>query len=171
MARDRSPERSSPADGGVNRLVTSLDKLISKVNHEVTKTDLPTFEGKSYFDWLVLKRASVNTAQNLSASDILTGVTCALRDAAHEAVVGLLEGAAPLAALDARYGRPGLVVMHEVAAVPALPKVSYDGRDHGIFGSRVRNCVGVVRLLDQPDYLFLLAAVTSTVVGLCPFIC
>lgn len=164
MARDRSPERSSPADGGVNRLVISLDKLISKVNHEVTKTDLPTFNGKSYFDWLVLKRAYVNTGQNLSASDILTRVTCALRVAAHEAVVGLLEEArapaAPLAALDARYGRPGLVVMHEVAAVPALPKVSYDGRDHGIFGSRVRNCVGVIRLLDQPDYLFSLPAVS-----------
>ncbi|XP_073954819.1 uncharacterized protein, partial [Choristoneura fumiferana] len=156
-ACDRSPQQYRPEDGGVTRLVNSLEKLINKVNSPVTKTDLPTFDGKSYLDWLALKRAYENTAQGLSASDNLTRLSCALRGAAREAVAGLLAAArapaAVLAALDARFGRPELVVMHEVAAVRALPKVNYDGKDLAIFASRVRNCVEVIRLLNQPDYL------------------
>ncbi|XP_073961015.1 uncharacterized protein [Choristoneura fumiferana] len=128
VACDRSPQQYRPEDGGVTRLVNSLEKLINKVNSPVTKTDLPTFDGKSYLDWLALKRAYENTAQGLSASDNLTRLSCALRGAAREAVAGLLAAArapaAVLAALDARFGRPELVVMHEVAAVRALPKIS-----------------------------------------------
>ncbi|XP_063386428.1 uncharacterized protein LOC134672453 [Cydia fagiglandana] len=154
-AYENSPEQNRPEDGGVTRLVNSLDKLINKVNQ--TKTELPTFDGKSYLDWLALKRVYENKADSFSPTENLARLSRALRGAAREAVAGLLAAArdpgAVVAALDARFGRPELVVMHEVTAVRALPKVSYDGKDLVIFASRIRNCVEVIRMLNKPDHL------------------
>ncbi|XP_061714619.1 uncharacterized protein LOC133523124 [Cydia pomonella] len=150
-----SPEQNRPEDGGVTRLVNSLDKLINKVNQ--TKIDLPNFDGKSHLDWLALKRVYENKADSFSPTENLARLSRALRGTAREAVAGLLAAArdpgAVVAALDARFGRPELVVMHEVTAVRALPKVSYDGKDLVIFASRVRNCVEVIRMLNKPDHL------------------
>ncbi|XP_063541585.1 uncharacterized protein LOC134750352 [Cydia strobilella] len=121
-----------PESGEVPQLIKSLGVLVESVNkgigHAINRVPLPRFDGKSHLDWLGLKKAFENTQGSYTAANNLSRLNTALTGAAREAVAALLVSARDpgvvLNALDARFGRPEIVVAHEVAAVRALPRVS-----------------------------------------------
>lgn len=98
-----------------------------------------------------------DTASSYTDVENLARLSCALRGGAREVAAALLvstrEPGAVLSALAMRFGRPELVVLQEVAAVRALPKVGAEGKDLATFAYRVRNCVEIIKLLNQSDYL------------------
>ncbi|XP_063629855.1 uncharacterized protein LOC134801251 [Cydia splendana] len=124
------PER--PESGEVPQLVKSLGVLVDSVNkgigHAINRVPLPRFDGRLHLDWLSLKKAFENTQGSYTAANNLSRLNTALTGAAREAVAALLVSARDpgvvVRALDARFGRPEMVVAHEVAAVRALPRVS-----------------------------------------------
>lgn len=161
QTRRAAPTAAAACSDGaeVPHLIKSLEVLINNVNkgNSPAINILPRFDGKSHLDWLSLKKCFENTQASYSAGNNLARLNAALTGAAREAVAALLvsarEPGVVLRALDTRYGRPELVVAHEVAAVRALPRVNGEGKDFAIFASRVRNCVEIIRLLDHSEYL------------------
>lgn len=119
--------------------------MYRNVRPDRTYLKLPTFNGKSHLDWLTFKRIYESTESAYSPVENLARLGAALEGAARSAVAALLVSArAPGAVLRAsatRFSRPQLVVMREVAAVRALPKVCSEGNDFAVFTCRVRNCV------------------------------
>ena len=145
-------------------LVTIFKLLANKINTNTSNpspknihVNLPLFDGKSPTDWLGFKRIYSDTQSSYSAAENLARLSLALRGAARDAVCVLLVSARDPAdvirALDMRFGRPELIVINETNSVRALPKVSMDGKDLALFACRVRNCVEIIRLLNQTDYL------------------
>ncbi|KAL0871500.1 hypothetical protein ABMA27_005218 [Loxostege sticticalis] len=81
-------------------------------------------------------KASYSSMENLSR------VNAALYGPAREAVGALLSTANNpgdiISVLELQFGRPELIVLQEVAAVRALPKVNFEGKDLHFFAGRSR---------------------------------
>ncbi|KAL0831974.1 hypothetical protein ABMA28_001474 [Loxostege sticticalis] len=105
----------------------------------------------------MLKRAFQDTSSKFTDAENLARLSHVLKGAAREAVSMLLVMATSpndvLEALDRRFGRPEQIVLQEVNAVRALPKLGTEVKELHIFTTRVRNCVEVAKLVQHSDYL------------------
>lgn len=146
----------------VHQLVSAFDRLVNKIqptnsNHQKLNINLPIFDGKSPLDWLVFKRSYIDSAGTYTPSENLGRLSVALKGAAREAVCVLLATALQpsvvIQELDRRFGRPEQIVLREVASIRILPRINNDLKELSMFSSRVRNCVEVVKLLNETDYL------------------
>uniref|UniRef100_A0A2A4J8D5 Uncharacterized protein n=1 Tax=Heliothis virescens TaxID=7102 RepID=A0A2A4J8D5_HELVI len=142
---------------GVTQLVQALRTLTNNGSNNKNIIKLPVFDGKSSLDWLMFKRAFQDTVGLFTDAENLARLNQAIKGAAREAVSMLLVMAPHaddvIAALDRRFGRPEQIVIKEVNAIRALPKLGQEVSSLFPFATRVRNCVAVTKLLHHTDYL------------------
>uniref|UniRef100_A0A2A4IX21 Peptidase aspartic putative domain-containing protein n=1 Tax=Heliothis virescens TaxID=7102 RepID=A0A2A4IX21_HELVI len=177
ISPNKIPNNFQTPDGATikcehNNLIRVFEALTSKPKKCDIK--LPVFDGKSATDWLAFKRIFIETQASYTTMENLARISSSLRGAAREAVYILLVSANdPMEVIDTlemRFGRPEKIVLQEINAVRALPKVGTEGKDLANFACRVKNCIGIIKLLDQFDYLHSPEIFNSLITKLSPII-
>ncbi|XP_073943295.1 uncharacterized protein [Choristoneura fumiferana] len=56
--------------------------------------------------------------------------------------------------LEQTFALPEMVVLNEIAVVRNLPKISFDQKELNQFACRLRNCIAVIRNLDQIEHIY-----------------
>lgn len=119
---------------------------------------LPIFNGQPT-DWLIFKKIYDESSSSFTPTENLIRISAALRGPARDSVAVLLVAARDpsevIRALETAFARPEQIILVEIAAVRALPKLSNheSANEINVFACKVRNCVEVVRLLQRPEYL------------------
>ncbi|KAL0882586.1 hypothetical protein ABMA27_001036 [Loxostege sticticalis] len=157
--QDSTCLRTLPTNISSNQNGSDFNRLaqaIQSLSKDKMQSRLPSFDGKT-LDWLAFKRAYDASKASYSSMENLSRVNAALYGPAREAVGALLSTANNpgdiISVLELQFGRPELIVLQEVAAVRALPKVNFEGKDLHFFAGRVRSCIAVMKYLDNKSYL------------------
>lgn len=136
-----------------------LANAIADLGKKKTRvSDIPRFDGRA-LDWLPFKRAFQQSKDSFTSGDNIIRIAAALHGPAREAVAMLLVSADDpeqiIRALESRFAQPEYIVLQQLALVRSLPRLAtYEApRELNIFACRIRNCVEVIRLLNQPEYL------------------
>ncbi|XP_047992014.1 uncharacterized protein LOC125230827 isoform X2 [Leguminivora glycinivorella] len=121
-----------------------------------------------------LQREQEVARQRLDFEQNLVRLSGALRGQALEAVSSLLYTSERpeevLHVLEQTFALPEMLVLHEIHLVRNLPKLSFDQKDITNFASRLRNCLAVIRNLDQIEHLYSVELLHSVISKLTPIL-
>ncbi|KAL0839259.1 hypothetical protein ABMA28_016019 [Loxostege sticticalis] len=137
--------------------IKDLAQAIISIGHKPKVCDLPLFSGKAT-DWLLFKQTYLHTCKSFSSFENLARIRTALRGEAAQAVSALaFTSSNPdelLQALEDRFARPEFIVLEELTAVRALPKLQSDYKDLNLIACRVQNLVAILKQLNSSEYLY-----------------
>ncbi|XP_063382133.1 uncharacterized protein LOC134668622 [Cydia fagiglandana] len=150
-----------------NKALTSMPLLDNPNNKQC---QLPSNQPEPYF---YSQRCS-HKLQLTPFSENLVRLSGALRGAALESVSSLLYTAERpeqvLDVLEQTFALPEMIVLHEITLVRNLPKLSFDQKDLTNFACRLRNCIAVIRNLDQIEHIYSVELFHSVLSKLTPIL-
>ncbi|KAL0881944.1 hypothetical protein ABMA27_001700 [Loxostege sticticalis] len=137
--------------------IKDLAQAIISIGHKPKVCDLPLFSGKAT-DWLLFKQTYLHTRKSFSSFENLARIRTALRGESAQAVSALAFTSSDpdelLQALEDRFARPEFIVLEELTAVRALPKLQSDYKDLNLIACRVQNLVAILKQLNSSEYLY-----------------
>ncbi|XP_063358825.1 uncharacterized protein LOC134648265 [Cydia amplana] len=150
-----------------NKVLTSMPLLDNSNNKEC---QLPSNRPEPYF---ISQRCS-HKLQLTPFSENLVRLSGALRGQALESVSSLLYTAERpeqvLDVLEQTFALPEMIVLHEITLVRNLPKLSFDQKDLNNIACRLRNCIAVIRNLDQIEHIYSVELFHSVLAKLTPIL-
>lgn len=119
--------------------------------------ELPTFNGCAT-EWIPFKTVFNDTRNMFSDIQNVGRLRMALKGEARDSVKGMLYASSCSAdimdALERRFGRPEVLIMHELDTIKKMPRLQEDGSNIHQFASTVNNCVATIQALGRPQYLY-----------------
>ncbi|XP_059061887.1 uncharacterized protein LOC131854763 [Achroia grisella] len=134
------------------------DVAIKAAQSSKVSAPLPLFDGRAT-DWLIFKKSYDKSSPALTPTENLARLNASLRGAARDHVAILLAATRDprevIHALEVFFARPEFIILSEISAMRALPKISNNEsmKELNLFACKVRRCTEVVRLLNRPEYL------------------
>ncbi|XP_052758522.1 uncharacterized protein LOC128202383 [Galleria mellonella] len=140
----------------LGRLADAIFTLANKAARP-SFDDLPTFSGNVH-EWLLFKKSYDDSKSYFTPHENMSRLRNALRGNAREAVsVLLLTSSCPedvLQALELRFARPEQIILSEISAVRALPKLGRQPNDIFTLATKIKSSVNIINLLGHREYIY-----------------
>lgn len=153
------PEKKREKKSDVQLLAKAIieaTKSSSQATGAVHLQELPTFSG-NIEEWIGFKKQYEDTARSFSALQNMARLRKYVQGAAKEMVKSLLLTSSNpdevINVLERRYGRPDVIVLHEIEKIKRHAPLSDTPREICTFASKINNVVATIKALKKPQYL------------------
>ncbi|KAL4720857.1 hypothetical protein ACJJTC_007005 [Scirpophaga incertulas] len=161
---------NQPCTDNFENLATAISTAVCRSKK---RYELISFSGDPV-EWLIFKKNYNNSKCLFSNVENLNRLRHALHGRARECVAILLattdDPEEVLHMLEQSFARPELIVMREVAQVRNLPRLSHDLKEINSFACKIKNCISVLQLLNQPEHLHSPELIQSVLYKLTPLL-